>query len=184
MIDLGFWVAILSVFETICVRAAVRWFPGELYWISVVPAVTAILYVRWGAWGLLYAVYGGALTSFTIGFPVEGYAIYALGNVLSIGALFVIKLFGRVALKSDALKGLLYGLAVFLLMEAGKVLVSIVLGWKLRDAVGTFAPEIVTLLFTEVVIWIVRRLDGMFEYQPHYVARIQEELENERGEYQ
>lgn len=184
LIDLSLWSAILLVFETITLRAAVKWFPNEPFWVSVVPAVTAIVYMRWGPWGVFHAVAGGVLTSFLIGLPARGYAIYAVGNALSLTAIGIIKLAGRKTLQGDALKSMLYAMSVFLLMEAGKVLMSLILGWSLKQTIGTFAPEIVTLLFTVVIVWIARRLDGVLEYQQEYVKRVQRELENERGDMQ
>ena len=40
--------------------------------------------------------------------------------------------------------------------------------------------DVLTLLFTAVVIWIVRRLDGMFEDQIKYLIRVSREMEEER----
>ena len=37
------------------------------------------------------------------------------------------------------------------------------------------------LLFTLVLIWIARRLDGIFEDQKHYLLRVHEQEQEERG---
>ena len=45
-----------------------------------------------------------------------------------------------------------------------------------------YLTEVVTMLFTLVALWIVRRLDGMFEYQRDYLRRVrQESLSEEEG---
>ena len=46
--DLAMFAAMVVVFETLLVNAATRWFPGQPYTVSVTPAVTAIVLMRWG----------------------------------------------------------------------------------------------------------------------------------------
>ena len=182
LIDLGLWLAIMLVFETVVLKAALSWFAAQAYYISVVPAVTAIVYMRWGAWGILHAVLGGLITGFNMGFGWEGILVYALGNALSIGAWGLLRLMGPENTRKDVLKTLLYALAVFLLMLLGKALAACLFDRSVYRTLITFAPEIVILLFTEVVIWIARRLDGVFEPQEAYLIRIQKQLKQERGE--
>ena len=172
----------MLVFESLVVRAALKWFPAQAYYVSVVPAIAAIVYMRWGAWGVIHAVLGGAVTGLMMGFGKDGILIYMLGNALSVLAVGLIKLFGSESLRKDVLKTLVYGLTVFVLMLAGKALVAVALGSPIKQAFTAFAPEVVILLFTEVILWIARRLDGVFEPQAHYVRRVQQEQEQERGE--
>ncbi|MBQ9409270.1 MAG: hypothetical protein IJU28_07795 [Clostridia bacterium] len=182
LIDIAIWLALMLVFESLVVRAALKWFPAQAYYVSVVPAIAAIVYMRWGAWGVIHAVLGGAVTGLMMGFGKDGILIYMLGNALSVLAVGLIKLFGSESLRKDVLKTLLYGLTVFVLMLAGKALVAVALGSPIKQAFTAFAPEVVILLFTEVILWIARRLDGVFEPQAHYVRRVQQEQEQERGE--
>ena len=49
-IDCSLFAIMLIVFETVINRAATAWFPKEAWTVSVVPAVTAIVMVRWGPW--------------------------------------------------------------------------------------------------------------------------------------
>ena len=182
LIDTAIWLALMLVFESLVVRAALKWFSAQAYYVSVVPAIAAIVYMRWGAWGVIHAVLGGAVTGLMMGFGKDGILIYMLGNALSVLAVGLIKLFGSESLRKDVLKTLLYGLTVFVLMLAGKALVAVALGSPIKQAFTAFAPEVVILLFTEVILWIARRLDGVFEPQAHYVRRVQQEQEQERGE--
>ena len=50
----------LTVAETIAVTAARRWFPNEPYTVSVTPAITTIVMMRWGPWAGLHAVLGAS----------------------------------------------------------------------------------------------------------------------------
>ena len=78
-------------------------------------------------------------------------------------------------------KQLAYGLGVTLLLQAGRFLTAVALGTAADLALGFFTTEAVTLLFTLLILWIVRRLDGVFENQDHYLLRLQAEEEKERG---
>ena len=53
----------------------------------------------------------------------------------------------------------------------------------LKGAALFFTTAAVTDLFTLVVLWIVRRLDGVLEDQRHYLNRLRREQEKERGGY-
>ena len=58
--DLTMLSLILIFCEWLIVRASTRWFPNELYVLSVTPVVTAIVMIRWGVWGFVPALAGGA----------------------------------------------------------------------------------------------------------------------------
>ena len=58
-IDLALFALILCVSEALIVRAASGWFADQLYTVSVVGAVTAIVLMRWGPWAAIHAVLGG-----------------------------------------------------------------------------------------------------------------------------
>ena len=77
----------LTVAETLAVTAARRWFPNEPYTVSVTPAITAIVMMRWGPWAGLHAALGGVIFCLTSGAGMKHYIIYGLGNLLSLAAL-------------------------------------------------------------------------------------------------
>ena len=70
---------------------------------------------------------------------------------------------------------MLFPLAVTLLMQGGRALVSLVLGGPAAGVLGFFTTDALSVLFTLVIIWIARRLDGVYEDQKHYLLRIQKE---------
>ena len=72
-------------------------------------------------------------------------------------------------------------LMVTLLMQLGRALLAVVFGYSLVAALGFFTTDVITLLFTLVLIWIARRLDGIFEEQNHYLLRLQKQENEERG---
>ena len=68
-----------------------------------------------------------------------------------------------------------FGLVTALLMQLGRALAALALGSDWRVCLGFFTTDVISDLFTVVVIWIARRLDGIFEDQIHYLLRIQKE---------
>lgn len=180
-IDLSLFAVMLIVFENILVSAATKWFPSEPYSVSLVAAITAIVMMRWGPWALIHAVLGGLVFCRASHGTGPQYVIYCLGNALGLGALGLKKALGAENIRQDALQSLLFGGAALLLMQLGRALVSLVYGAAPLEALGFFTTDVISLLFTLVIVWIVRRLDGMFEDQKHYLLRVQKEQEEEKG---
>ena len=182
-IDLTLFALMLCVFESVLVKASTSWFPNEPYTVSVTAAIVAIVMMRWGPWAGIHAVLGGFVFCFCSKAAPRQYLIYCIGNLFSLGALGLIKLRGGESIRQDALKTWVYGLTVLLLISAGRAAVSMVMGAELPVALGFFTTDVITALFTLVLLWIVRRLDGVFENQNHYLLRLREEQEKERGGY-
>ena len=180
-LDLGMFALMLVVAETLAVTAARRWFPNEPYTVSVTPAITTIVMMRWGPWAGLHAALGGIVYCAVSGAGVKHYIIYALGNLLSLAALAYIKAVTPEGIRQSTSKSLLLALAVTLLMQLGRALIAVLLGNSPAAALGFFTTDVITLLFTLVLIWIARRLDGIFEEQNHYLLRLQQQEREERG---
>ena len=179
--DLCLFAVMTAVFESVVVVAARRWFPNEPWAVSVTPAVTAIVLMRWGPWAALHAALGGAV--FCLASRAQGphYLIYVVGNLASLGALALRRQWTPEGIRESVSKSLVFCAAVTLLMQAGRAAVALLLGKALAVALGFFTTDVVTLLFTLVLIWIARRLDGIFEDQKHYLLRVHEQEKEERG---
>ena len=93
----------------------------------------------------------------------------------------VIRRLGWQTIRDRTMYTMLYGLCCTVLMQLGRFLVSLVFGASAAQALGFFTTDVISLLFTLVIIWIVRRLDGMLEDQNHYLLRVQKEQEEEKG---
>ncbi len=179
--DLAMFAVMLAVFESLVVVAARRWFPNEPYTVSVTPAITCIVLMRWGPWAGLHAALGGAVFCLVSGARPAHYAVYTIGNLLSLGTLGLIRAWTPEGIHESVAKSLLLALCVTLSMQLGRAVVSVATGSPLASALGFFTTDAITLLFTLVLIWIVRRLDGMFEEQNHYLQRLHRQEEEERG---
>lgn len=179
--DLFFFALMMVISESVIVLAATRWFPNEPYTVSVVAAVVAIVMIRWGPWAAVHAALGGVVFCLVSGAAPRQYLIYCGGNLLALPLLFFIKKQGADAIRRDSFKTVAYGLLTLLLMEAGRALLSLILGASPAAAAGFFTTDIISWLFTALILWIARRLDGIMEDQKQYLHRVAQEREEEKG---
>ena len=170
-IDLSLLALALAVSEFVIVRASNWWFPGQPFTVSLAAAMASIVYMRWGVWGAVHAVEAGLVFCFFSGASGEQFLIYCVGNLFSAAAVLLLRAVGKERVRTGGLS-LVFPLLVWLLMQAGRAVVALALGAGLRDAVGFFTSDSLSLLFTFVIIWIARKLDGVYEDQKHYLLRI------------
>ena len=180
-IDLTLFALILCAAEAMIANAARFWFPDQLYTVSVVGALTAIVLMRWGPWAAIHAVLGGAVYCFAAGGSAKQYVIYCVGNLFSLLALLPLNKLGGERIRLDGVLSVGFGLLTLLLMQLGRALTALALGAAFADCLGFFTTDALSLLFTGLVLWIARRLDGIFENQKHYLLRIHKE--EEKGGY-
>ncbi len=179
-IDLAMFAAILCVSEFVIVKAATIWFADQLYTVSVVGAVVSIVLMRWGPWAAFHAVLGGAvycLASHGSGIQL---AIYCIGNLFALFSLILIRLLGSERITGDSYLSVFFGIVTLLLMQTGRAALAFLLGTEFRTCLGFFTTDALSLLFTGLILWIARRLDGIFENQKHYLLRIHK-TEEEKG---
>ncbi len=180
-IDLTLFAAILFVFENLIVSAGTRMFPGTPYLVSVTPAVTAIVMMRWGPFAAAHALLGGLVYVHAAGGSAAQYAIMGAGNLFALAVLGLRKSLGAESIRQSSGKTVLFGLCTVLLMQTGRAAVSLALGVGLPGAALFFTSDVITDLFTALVVWIARRTDGLFEDQRHYLARLEKERVTEEG---
>lgn len=174
-IDLALFAAMLCVSEWLLVTAATRWFPDQLYTVSLVGALTAIVMLRWGPWAAIHAALGGLVFAVASHGSGKQLLIYAGGNLLSLLMLLPLRRLGGEKIRSDGFLSVCFGLAVLLLMQLGRMLLAMAFGAPPRNALGFFTTDTLSLLFTGLILWIARRADGILEDQKHYLLRIHKE---------
>ena len=175
-IDLVLFAVLTAVFEYLIVGAAKWWFPDQLYVVSPAAALVAIVYMRWGAWGAIHAVESGFVFCLFSGGTGMQYLIYCVGNLLSLAALLLFRATDKEKVRQGSLS-LIFPLLVLVLMHAGRALMSILLGAAPAAAAEFFTTDSLSYIFTFVIVWIARRLDGIYEDQKHYLLRIQAQEE-------
>ena len=179
-IDLAMFAALLCITETMIVKAATWWFPDQLYTVSVVGAVTAIVLMRWGPWAAIHAVLGGAVFCLASHGSAKQLLIYCAGNLFSLAMLLPLKYLGGERIRLDPFLSVMFGVCTLLLMQLGRTLVAFVMGTEFQTCLGFFTTDALSLLFTGLILWVARRLEGIFENQRHYLLRIHN-TEEEKG---
>ncbi len=180
-VDLALFAAMLVFSEYVITSAAVKWFPGQPYTVSVTGAICAIVLMRWGAWAGLHAILGGAVFCAVSGGSAGQFAIYCIGNLGCLGALALLRLLGVERIRKDKLYSLLFALVTLLLMQLGRAAVAWLLGTEIAGCAGFFTTDALSGLFSMVIIYIARQLDGVFENQKTYLIRLQEQKKKKGG---
>ena len=179
-VDLMIWSIILFVFEFIVVKAGSVWFRAQLWTLSIVPALVAVVYMRWSAFGVLYSALGGIALCFASGASTQQYLIYTLGNLFSVVLLLFLKFIGKEKIRDSVFTSIIFALASALSMQIGRGVVAALLGNGIGSIVTFIATDIISELFAILIICITRKLDGVFEDQISYLVRVNNE-ENEKG---
>ena len=183
MVDLIMLAVMMAVGEALVIHAGRFWFTDQLYTLSIVPLMTAIVMMRWGSWAAIHAALGGAVYCWASGATASQWAVYCGGNLLALAAMLLFLAPGKETIRKDAILSIGFGLATALLMQLGRALLSLLFGGTVSEMVVFFTTDVITLLFTAVVTGIVRRLDGVFEDQINYLLRVKREQEEEKESY-
>ena len=162
--------------------AATVLYTDQLYVVSPVAVVVALVMMRWNGWAAIHAVLGGVLYALMAGGNWQHILIYGAGNLLSLAALLMLKLLGKERIRKDGLLTMLYALLTQLLMQAGRSAVAALLGFPAGVLLGFITTDLLSGLFSMIILWSIRRADGLFEDQKQYLLRIAREQQNERGD--
>ncbi len=171
-IDLVLLMAVTLVFEGIIFYASTKWFASQLYTVSVVPAMTAVCLMRWGWRGVYVAAWGGFVGCILGNGEASQYVIYMVGNCLAAASLFAFRRGGKEKIARKTIFGMLFGVLVAFLMQAGRALVSLLFGVGAEGALLFVTTDSLTVVFTAFLVFVARKQDGLFEDQETYVRRI------------
>lgn len=179
-VDLMIWSILLLVFEFIVVKAGSVWFRNQLWTLSIIPALVAIVYMRWGVFGIFYSALGGIALCFASGASTQQYLIYTLGNMFSIVLLLMVKFIGKEKIRESVFASIIFALVSALSMQIGRGVVAALLGNGIGSVVTFITTDIISDLFAILIVCITRKLDGVFEDQISYLVRVNNE-ENDKG---
>ncbi len=175
-IDLTLFAIILCVFESVIIRASRSLlFRDQAFTVSLAASIVSIVFMRWGVWGGIHAALAGAVYCLAGGGTLSQFAVYILGNLFSLLAIPFLRKVGSEKVRTNVWLSFALGLIVLLLMQFGRFAVSLVLGIPVAEAFRFFTTDSLSAVFTLVIIWIVRRLDGVWEDQFHYLKRFRPE---------
>jgi sensor histidine kinase YesM len=125
---------------------------------------------------------GGLMFAWLSGGNLQQTLIYVLGNLASLAALLMFRMFGKERIRKDSFLAVTFAIAVQLLMQLGRAAMGSVFGYPTAAIIGFITTDILSILFTVFIVWTVRRIEGLFEDQRNYLLRIQREQQVERGE--
>lgn len=181
-IDLTIMGVILLICEFLTATAASKWFPDELYTLSPTITVVCIVMMRWNGYAAIHALLGGFAYCLSLGAQEKQIVTYCIGNCFALIALALFKILGKEKIRSRFSFTLLFTLTAFLGAQIGRWAVSVALGGPVDSFVGFLVNDIITLLFSVVVVLISRKSDGLFEDQKSYLIRTEEERRREAAE--
>lgn len=181
-IDLTIMGIILLICEFLAATAAAKWFPDELYTLSPTIAVVCIVMMRWNGFAAIHALLGGLAYCLSLGARDERIMVYCIGNCFALLALALFKLLGKEKIRSRYSFTALFTLTAFLGAQVGRWAVSVALGGPIGSFAAFLTNDIITLLFSVVVVLISRKSDGLFEDQKSYLIRTEEERRKAEAE--
>lgn len=181
-IDLSILSAVLVLCQFLTHLATSFWFPEQLYVVSPVAGMTALVMMRWGAYAAIPAVLGGVVFTALSGGTAQHFLIYGVGNLASLLALLMFRLYGKERIRKESFLAVVFAIAVQLLMQLGRAALAAAFGHSAAACLGFITTDVLSILFTVFIVWTVRRIEGLFEDQKNYLLRIQQEQQVERGE--
>ncbi|MCD7860053.1 MAG: hypothetical protein LUH51_07845 [Firmicutes bacterium] len=181
-IDLTFLAAALAVSQAAISIAASTVYADQLYVVSTVAAITALVMMRWGFWAAIHAVLGGLVFVALARGGWQQYLIYGVGNLFSLLAMLLIGVFGKEKIRQNVLLTMLFALCTQLFMQLGRAGIACLLGYGIDACLGFITTDALSILFTVCILWVARRVEGLFEDQKHYLLRVQREQQDEGRE--
>jgi len=173
--DIIFFTSILCICEMLILLATTRWFPEQPYVLSLTPAIVSIVLMRWRAYAAIPAAAGAFVFCLISRAGIEHYVIYLAGNLSSLAMVLFIRRMGWENIRDNVLLCMLYGLLTALIMQVARGLISLIFMANPMGALGFITTDSLSSLFSVLICWIMRRLDGMLEDQIHYIDRVQKQ---------
>lgn len=174
IIDLLAFTFILTLVETLIALASSKWFPDQLYTVSAVAGVTAIVMVRWKWFGAIQAIAGALVLCVVFKSTPRQYLIYCVGNLFCLLGTLAVKFLKEEKMRKNILIAILYGVLVLFFMQTGRAVVSLILGYGFKNALGFYVTDSLSYIFTALILFVSSRQDGLLENQVHYIRRIQD----------
>jgi len=179
--DVFVFTSLLCIFEALIILAATRWFPAQPYALSLTPAIVAIVMIRWGAFAAFPAAAGAMVYCLLSGAAPQHYIIYLFGNLAAMALLPFVRRVTWKKIHDNVLLCMTYGLLAAIIMQIARAALSLIFGRSLMAALGFITTDVLSALFSMLLCWITRRLDGLLEDQEHYLIRIQKETDQGKG---
>ena len=167
---------ILCVSELIIFFASKYWFKSSAdYYVSFLLPIVLIVMMRWGWVSVVYAALGGVLACALGGGSWQSYISYIIGTACIASVLLLTKFVGKEKIRGKWYLTLAYILAGWVSVNLGIACAGAAFGDNflrllgLNFGLGVYGA--LSLAAAVAVIMLLRRLEGMFEDQKHYLIR-------------
>lgn len=187
--DLLLFAVILVAFDVIMFFAYTTWFGEDSSWyeptrylFSLMVPITLLVMVRWGWYGVFYAVFDGLLYCLMWLLKLDDVSsqmvlyyvlTYGIGNAFIILSYIMVKFMGYKRIASTWYFTALYALSGWVAVIIGRTVVAACFGYNLF--VDFVVADILSLFISIIVMLVMRKLDGMMEFQKDYLIRLDKE---------
>lgn len=178
LIDLLILTGLLVVFETVASKAT-SWF-SEKYYISLFFSMSLIVMMRWNAWSIITIFAGTVVYCLQNQGDLRNYITYLVGNLF---ILFNLSWFikGKHIFKKSHVV-LFYVISGYLFVEIGRSLVALFFDAPFFSTfIGFLGTDLLNVLLALLIVFIMRRQEGLFEDQFTYLKRMSEKNENDES---
>jgi len=180
--DLFLFAVILVIAELLAFFAP-KMFPQNAdFTFSLMVPIVLLVMMRWGWQSVLYAAGDGLLICLLHmggeNFNNRLFAVYIIGNAFIALMLLATKFFGKEKIAGKWYFSVLFVVLGWLSVFLGRAVVGACFGLGFVNVMIGQLGDLVSLAVGIVLVVVLRRLDGMFEDQKHYLIR----LDNERRE--
>lgn len=181
MADVTLMTVVCCVFEALVTLAAVKWFPEQPYSVSLVYAFIALVSMRWGGYSAITATLGGLAHCIAAGDNTKGFVVILVGNLCCFLVLILHKAIGKQKIRNSIFLTIVYVALIFLFVSAGRFAMQLCFAVQPLDALRAVLYDVLSLVFSLVIILICRKQNGMFEDQKTYLLRVEEERKKQRS---
>ena len=177
--DLTIFAFLTVVFEALVTLGATKWFPGQMYSVTIVYAMFVLVLMRWGAPAGIVAFLSGVAYCMALKATLPMYVIVCGGNLFGLFALFLHKM-GKQKIRDSVGWSILYVFASFACISVGRLLISLAFELQ-KEVVQYILYDVLSAVFAVVVVLVCRKQNGMFEDQKHYLLRVDAERKAEQA---
>lgn len=174
--DLTIFAVILCALEGVIGVAANSWFPEQFFTVTLVYALVCLVFMRWGAFGVIHAVLGGITYAIANGGDVNQYLIYGVGNAFAAITILYVHFVGKERIRKNIWLTIVHVLLTYLSIVVGRTLVALIFN---QDVVGLFlafaGTDVLSAVIALVIVLICRKQNGLYEDQKVYLTRTQEQ---------
>ena len=175
--DLFFFALVLGLSELLIFCAFKFWFKTAVdkYYVNFMLALSLTVIMRWGWVGGIYAAADGVILCAVQGGSWQSYIIYIIGNACILSVLLLTKFVGKERLRGKWYLTLSYIVTGWVSVNLGLTCAGAAFGGgfgalaAVNFGFGVYGA--LSLAAAVAVIMVLRRLDGMFEDQKHYLIR-------------